>query len=118
RMLEIDSFDFNQGEISLSVFGRPHLTGNRVAGSKIEFPDLRWGYINVVRSGQIVVIRSSEKSESIRERFQNAFTENETTLFSLCLQDLEYQFLLSHSGGALDVQVLGDLGQSGDVHFL
>ena len=118
RMLEVDGFDLDQGEIALSIFRRTYLAGNGIAGAQIELADLRRRNVDVVRSGQIVVVRRAEESESVRQGFENAFTEDEAALFGLRLQDLEDQFLLPHSGSSLNVEVLGNLRQRRDVHFL
>jgi hypothetical protein len=40
RRLEVDRLDLEQGEVALGVLRRPHLSGNGVAGTEIESPDL------------------------------------------------------------------------------
>src|SRR5207249_231868 len=114
----VDSFDLDQCEIAFAIFGRTHLSGNRVPRAEIELADLRWRDIDVIRTRKIVVVGRAEESETIRKRFQNAFTENEPAFFGLRLQDFENQFLLPHSGSTLDVKVLSDLRQRSDVHLL
>src|SRR5207244_11386308 len=104
--------------VPLTVFRRTHLSRHRIAGTQIELANLRWRNVNVVRPRQIVVVRSSEESESVRQRFKNAFTENEAALFGLRLQDFETQFFLPHSGSSLNVKVFGNLRQRGNIRFL
>src|SRR5262245_49759423 len=65
-MLEIDGFNFDQCEVSLSVLRRTYLSGYRIACAQIELADLRRRHVDVVRSGKIVVIRGSEKSKTVR----------------------------------------------------
>ena len=118
RVLEVDGFDFDQGEVAFSILRRTHLSRHRVARAQVEFTNLRGRDVDVVRAWQIVVVRGSEKSETVRKSFKNAFTENEAALLGLRLQDLENQFLLPHSGSSLNVEVFGNLRQRGNVHFL
>jgi hypothetical protein len=40
RRLEVDRFDFDQREVALAVFGRTHLSGDRVAGLQVELANL------------------------------------------------------------------------------
>src|SRR5688572_31247968 len=118
RMFEVHGFDLDQGEVPLAILRRTDLSRHGVPGSQIEFADLGRRYVDIVRSRQVVVIGRAEESESVRQGFKNAFTENEAALFGLRLQDLENQFLLPHSGSSLNIEVLGNLRQRGDVHFL
>ena len=114
-ILEIDRFDFDQREVALAVLRRANLAGDGVAGAQVELPDLRWRDVDIVRTGQIVVLRRAEKAEAVRQAFQNALGENQAVLFRLRAEDLEDQLLLAHAGGAGDVQLLGDLRQIGNV---
>src|SRR5215467_10924322 len=117
-MLEVNGFDLNQRKVTFSILGRPHLAGDSVPGAQVELADLRWGNVNIIRTRQIVVVGGTKKAETVRQRFQDAFTEDEAALFGLRLQDLEDQLLLPHSGSSLDVKVFGNLRQRGDVHLL
>ncbi len=115
--LKIDRLDFDEREVPLPLFGWSDLAGNRIAGAQIEFADLGWRYVDVVRPGQVVVIRRAQESETVRKALKNALGEDEAALFGLCLQDLEDQFLLAHPGCPHHAQVFGHLGQGDDVHF-
>src|SRR5439155_24824932 len=105
RMLEVDGFHLDQGEVPFSIFWRTHLSGHGVAGAQVELANLGWRDVDIVGSRQIVVIRGSEESESVRQGLENTFTEYEAALFGLGLEDLENQFLLPHSGSSLNVEV-------------
>jgi len=41
-VFEVYRFHLDQGEVLLSFLGRPHLSRDGIAGSKIELSDLRW----------------------------------------------------------------------------
>ena len=72
-MLKVYSFNLDQGKVTLALLGRADLTGYSITGLQIELPDLRRGDIDIIRSRQVVVIRRTEKSESLRQAFQNSF---------------------------------------------
>ena len=55
-----------------------------ISRSETESPDLRWGYINIVRAREEVVALRSEKAEPVRQGFQNALAVNQAILFCLC----------------------------------
>src|SRR5687768_16438349 len=118
RMLEVYGFDLNEGEVPLAVFWGPDLSGYGVARSQIKFADLRRRDVNIIRAGEVVIVRRPEKSEPFRETLQHAFGKDQTTLFCLRLQDLEDEFLLPHACVARNVHFLGYLSQRVDVHFL
>ena len=116
-VLEINRLDFDEREIALTVFGRPNLSRDGVAGPQVELPDLRRGNVNVIRAGQIVVFRGAQEAEAIGQAFQDAFGENQAVLLGLGAEDLEDQLLLAHAAGARDCQVLGDFRQIGNIFF-
>src|SRR5262245_62433181 len=118
RRLEVYSLDFDQREIAFTFLWRTDLARDGVAGAQVELSNLRRADVDVVGSRQVVVIGRAQEPESVREGFQNAFGEDEAGFFGLRLEDLEDQLLLAHSGGAGDIQLLGDLGQFRDGHVL
>src|SRR5262249_34060292 len=67
---------------------------------------------------EVVVLRGAEKAETIRQRFQHTFREDETALFGLCSQDFEDELLLTHARSAGHVHALGNLRKFGDRHLL
>src|SRR5439155_18862210 len=97
RALKIDGFVFDQREIALAVFWRAHLSGDGVAGAKVELANLRRRNIDIVRPGKIVVFRSAQESEPIGKAFEDTFGENQSVLFGLRAEDLEDQLLLPHA---------------------
>ena len=118
RIFKVDRFDLDQREIALAVLWRANLSGNGIACSQIELANLRRRYVNIVRAGvQIVVLRSAQEAEAIGQAFEDAFREDQAILLRLGAKDLKDQLLLAHAAGAWDGQVLGDLGQIGDVFF-
>ena len=98
----------NQGKIAFAFLRGPYLPGDGIAGPEIELSDLRRRYVNIVGTRQIVIVGRPQKTETVGQGLQNAFAENETALFGLRLQNLEDEFLLSHSRRTLDIQFLGD----------
>src|SRR5262249_40160920 len=118
RRLEVDRLDLQQREVPLGVLRRPDLAGNSVAGAKIEAPDLGRRDVDVVRPGQIVVVRRSQESETVGKNLENALGEDEAVLLRLRLEDLEDQLLLSQAAHVLDVQITGDDVEVRDALFL
>src|SRR5205085_9047837 len=50
RILEIYRFDFNKRKVTLPVFWRAHLPGDRVSGAQVKLTNLRRRDIDIVRS--------------------------------------------------------------------
>src|SRR5208337_57840 len=71
-VLKIDSFNLDEGEVALAVLGRADLAGDGVAGTQVEFANLRWGDVDVVGAGEIVIFRCAEEAEAVRQALQNA----------------------------------------------
>ena len=116
--LEVDGLDLDQGEVPLPFLGRPDLARHGVAGLQVELADLRRRDVDVVGTGQVVVVGRPEEPEPVGQHFEHALREDVPALLGLRLQDLEDQLLLSHAGGAGDVEILGDLGELLDAHVL
>ena len=115
---EVDRLDLDEGKVALSLLRRPDLAGHRIARLQVELADLRRRDIYVVGARQIIVIRRAQEAETVRKHLEHSLGEDEPTLLGLCLQDLENQLLLAHSGRAGDVQILRHLGERADAHFL
>src|SRR5438105_14659091 len=96
---------------------RPHLAANGVARFEVEFADLRWRNINVVGSGEIVVIGRTQKAVAIRKDFKHAFGEDVAFFFALRLKNFENQVLLAHAAGAGEIERAGNLRKLGYVLF-
>jgi hypothetical protein len=117
-VLEVDRLDLDQGEVALPFLGLPDLAGDGVAGAQVEAPDLARRDVDVVRTREVVVLRGAQEAEAVGEALEHPLGEDQAALLGLSLQDLEDQLLLAHAGGALDPQVLGDLGELRDAHLL
>ena len=118
RRFKVDRVYFDQREVAFAFFRRPDLAGDGVAGAQVETADLRGRDVDVVRAGQIVVLRRAQEAEAVGQAFQYAFGEDKSALFGLRLENLEDEFLLAQTGGARNVQILGDLVQVLDTHVL
>ncbi len=118
RRLEVDRLDLDQREVAFAFLRRPNLTRDRVAGLQIELANLRRRDVDVVRTGQVVVVGRAQEAEAVRQHLEHPFGEDEPALLGLRLQNLKDQFLLAHAGGAADGQVLGDLRELLDAHVL
>ncbi len=97
---EVDRFDLDQREILFAFMRRTNLAADGVAGLQIELADLRRRNVNVIRTGQVVVIGRAEKTVTIGQDFQHAFGEDVAFFFALGLQDLEDEVLLAQAAGA------------------
>jgi hypothetical protein len=87
-------------------------------------PVLR-GDVDVVRTGEVVVIHRTEESEAVRKDLQDAGAGDDAVFLGLGLQDGKNQVLSSHAAGARNFQLVGQLCQFTDrlsldifdVHF-
>ena len=125
RPLEVDFVHLEEGEILLPFLGGTDLAGNGVPRPQAEAPDLRGGDVDVVRTGEVVVIHRAEESEAVRQDLENSGPGDHAVFLGLGLQDGKNQILPSHAAGARDVEVLGQFCQFTDrlsfdifdVHF-
>ena len=115
--LKVDGLDLDQREILFAFVRGPHLAADGVAGFQIELADLRGRNINVIRTGQVVVIGGAEKAIAIRQDFQNTFGKNMAFFFALSLEDLEDEVLLAQAAGAGQLEGPSNFCQLGDVFF-
>ena len=111
RVLEVDRLDLDQREVALAFLRRADLAGDGVAGAQVEAADLRRRDVDVVRARQVVVLGRAQEAEAVRQALSTPSAKIRPALLGLRLQDLEDQLLLAHAGGALDAEVLGDLGE-------
>ena len=75
-ILEIQRIDFEQSKIALAFFGASDVTVDRVAGAQSKAADLRRRNVNVVRTGQVICFRRSQKTEAIGQHFNDAFADD------------------------------------------
>src|SRR5208337_4587206 len=106
--LEVDGFDLDEREILLALMGRAHVAADRITGLEIELANLRGRHVNVVRSGQIVVVRGTEEAVAVGEDFKDAFSEDVAFLFALRLEDLENEILLAEAAGPRNLKGAGN----------
>src|SRR2546422_2439583 len=95
RGLKVDGFDLNQSKILFTLMRRTHLAADRIACLQIELANLRRGYVNVVRAGQVVVVGRAEKAVTVGQNFQYALGKDVAFFFTLRLENLEDQVLLA-----------------------
>ena len=115
---EVDGVDFDQGEVALAFLGRADLAADGIAGAQIETADLAGRDVDIVGTGQVVVLGGAQEAEAIRQTFEYAFAEDQAALLGLGLEDFEDQLLLTQAGGARDVHRLGDVVELLNGHVL
>jgi len=118
RVVEIDRQDLDEGEVVFVILGGPDLAGDGVAGGHAEALDLGWRDVNVVRSGEIVVVGVAQEAIAVLQYLQHALGEDEAALLRLRLHDLEDQLLLAQRGVAGDAERLGRCDQRLVVHLV
>jgi hypothetical protein len=79
---EVDGFDFDQREIFFAFVRRADLSTDGVAGFQIELANLRRGDIDVVRTGEVVVIGRAEEAVAVGQNFEDAFGEDVSFFFA------------------------------------
>ena len=95
----------------------PDVATDRVAGFQIEFADLRRRNVDVVRTGEIVVIGRAKKAVAVGENLKNSLGKDVTFFFALRLKDLEDEILLAKAAGTRDFQGTRNTAQFGYVLF-
>ena len=83
---------------------RTHLAAYRVACFEVEFANLRWRNVDVIRTGQVVVVGGAKESIAVRQDFEDTFCKDVSFFFALGLQDLEDKVLLAEAAGAREFQ--------------
>ena len=116
--LEIDRLYFDECKVALAFFRRSYLPGDGVTGPQVELPNLRRRDVDVIRARQIVIFGGAQKTEAVRQTFENTFGEYESALFRLRLQNLENEILLAHRRGAHDPELFCNHTEAGDIHLL
>ena len=117
RRLKIDGLDLDQRKVLFAFMRRPHIAADGVAGFQVELANLRGRNVNIVRAGQIVVVRRAQKAVAVGQDFQHALGEDVAFFFALRLKNLEDQVLFAETARALDVQSPRNTAQFGDVFF-
>ena len=104
--IEVDGVDAQHGEEFLFVLGRPDHARQGVAGSQVEFADLARGDVDVIGTGQIVVLRGPQEAETLGQDFQHAFGEEQPLTLGLGL--------LAHGQGTFDPVGFGHFRKPAD----
>jgi hypothetical protein len=81
RVFEVDGFYPDERKVFLVVFGRTDLAGYGIAGAEVEPLDLGVGDINIVRTGQVIVVGRAQESEPVFQDFQDALGKDEAAFF-------------------------------------
>jgi hypothetical protein len=97
--------------------GRADVAADRVAGLQVEFSNLRGGDVDVIGTGQIVVIGRAEESVAIGQDFENAIGEDVSFFFALGLKDFEDQVLFAEAAGTGDVEGARNAAELRNVFF-
>jgi len=117
-VLVVDRFNLEQREVALALLRRPNQTRYGIAGTQIELSNLAGRDVDVVGTGQIVVIGRAQKAVTIRQDLQHAFGENMAFFFTLRLQNFENKVLFAESACARDLKRSRDTAQLCNVFFL
>ena len=102
--LEVDRLDLHQREVLLALMRRTNVAADRVAGLQVELADLRRRDVDVVGTGQVVVVRRAQEAVAVGQDLEHAFGEDVPFFFALRLQNLEDQVLLAQTAGAGNVE--------------
>src|SRR5574344_177088 len=118
RFVEVHGLDPEKRKEALAFFRRTCLSVNGIACFKIEEPDLTGRNVDVVRSGEIAVLRRAEESVAVRKDFKSAGSENDSAVFRVRLQYDEYEFLLFHRSKIVIVESVfqGKFAELGHAH--
>src|SRR6185369_689114 len=108
----------DEREVALAFLRRTNLAGDGIAGLQVELANLRRRDVDVVRSGQIVVVGRAQEAEAVRQHLEDALGKDEAALLGLRFQDLKDQILLPHASRAGDGEILRDLGELLNAHVL
>ena len=102
----------------LLLLGRPDAALQLVASLQIETSNLRRRHVYILRTGQIIVMRTAQEAEAFGQDFQHAVGNEYATVLGVFAQDLEDHLMLAHGAEILDLHFLGHRVQLGDVLLL
>ena len=117
RGFEVDGLDLDEGEVLFAFVRRANVTADGVAGLKVELANLGRRDIDVVGTGEIVVVGRAEKTVAVGEDFEDTLSEDVSLFFALRLEYFEDEVLFAESAGALDVEAARELAEFGDALF-
>jgi len=114
RRFAVDVIDLEQRKVALAFFRRADAAGDVVAGTQIETTDLRGRHVDIVRAGEVRLVRTAQEAEAILQDFQNAFAVDAAAGACMRLQDQEDDVLLARAGDAfLDAERVGECEEVG-----
>ncbi len=115
--LEVDGLDLDQREILFALVRRADVAADGVAGLEVELANLGRRHVDVVRPGQIVVVRRAEEAVAVGQNFKDALGEDVALFFALCLENLEDKVLLAESARARNLKRARNAAQFRNVFF-
>ena len=118
RLLEVDLLHLEQGEVPLSLLGRPHLAHDGIAGAQVEPLDLAGRDVDVVGTVEVVPVLAAEEAVAFREDLQHPLAPDDGVGVEERLLDAEDQVLLPEARIVGDVQLLGQRVQLGNRFLL
>src|SRR5690625_3082931 len=106
RLFVVDFVDFQQREITLALFRRPYLAGDRVARAQTEATDLAGGDVNVIRAGQVGAVGGAQKAEAVLQYLQHSVAVYVLAGFCAGLEERKDYILFARPRHSLDIEGL------------
>ena len=116
--LVVDRLHFQQREIALALFRRPHVSGDAVARAQRKLADLRGGDVDIIGTGEVGVVGGAKEAEAVGEDFEGALAVYGARFFDAALEHRENQVLLLEAAVLFDAQGRRRLIQLGHGHGL
>ncbi len=117
-ILVVDRLDAEQGEVALVLLGRPDLPSDDGSRLQAEAANLARRNVDIVWAGEVIVVRTAEEAEAVRQNLQGALAEHQAVLLDPLLEDLEDQVLLFEPRVLRDPLAFGGADQLRHRHLL
>jgi hypothetical protein len=101
----VDVIHLEEREVPLVVPRGPHGALHGVAGAEVEAANLRGGDVDVVRAGEVVVIRRAKEAEAVGEALQHPVGLHLALAGGVGLEEREDELLLAQARGVFDVEL-------------
>ncbi len=95
RLVAVHHLDLQQGEVALTLLGRPYLAHDRVAGAQIEPFDLARRDVDVIGPVQVVPIGAAQEAVAFGEDLEDALAPQHGVGVEQRLLDAEDEVLLA-----------------------
>jgi len=118
RVLVVDRLHAQQGEVALVFLGRPDLAGDRGPGPQPEAADLAGRDVDVVRAGEVVVLRAAQEAEAVGQDLQRSLPVHQPVHSHPLFEDAEDQILALDAGDVGEIVLAGLFDQLAHGHFL